>query len=153
MKRYRGILLPTIAVLVVTGICCAAGPNPLCVGNKALGGGQLNANTPGVSGGLGLNNIGLLVKTWGTVTYVDTDSKFFYIDDGSKLDDQSGIAEARGVRVSYAGLAQGNTFTAPDNGQFVVITGISSTTAITVGENTRIIPTLRPRRDTDMVRP
>lgn len=125
---------------------------PLCVCNKALGGGQIGTNTPGVAGGIGLNNVGLLVKTWGHVTYVNRTEQFFYIDDGSKMNDGSNIAGATGIRVSYAGLADGNTFNPPSGGQFVVITGISSTTELKPDQNTtRIAPTLRPRRQTDMV--
>lgn len=127
-------------------------PKPICLCNRALGGGQLNSNTPGITDGIGVNNIGLLVKTWGTVTYVDTIQKFFYIDDGSKLSDKCGITAATGIRVSYEGLAQDNTFSPPTQGQFVVITGISSTTQVQPAQGTtRIITTLRPRRQADMI--
>jgi len=122
---------------------------PVMMSNRAVGGGQLNEYTPGVAGGLGLNNIGLLVRTWGKVTYVDAAQKFFYINDGSNLNDMSGIHGAVGLRVSYAGLAPGVTFTPPSVGELVAITGISSTTAVTINQETRIIPTLKPRREAD----
>ncbi len=60
---------------------------PLCMPNKMLGGGNwhFDADTGigqrGVTGGAGLNNIGLLVKTTGACTYVDDHT--FIIDDGS----------------------------------------------------------------------
>ena len=65
----------------------------------------------------GLNNIGLLIKTWGRVTMTGTDC--FYVDDGSGLDD--GDPAARGVKVVVpAGLD------IPDSGRFVDVTGVSS---------------------------
>jgi hypothetical protein len=137
------------ATLATTATCFAQAPSPLLVTNKTLGGGPLNQYPPGVTGGVGLNNIGLLVKTCGTVTYLDPVNKFFYIDDGSALNDLSGLVGAVGVRVSYAGLASGNTFNPPTINNFVIITGISSTVAITVGQQTRIAPLLRPRSDSD----
>ena len=142
------LLLTAAAFLVLSAMApSAAAPDPLGITNKALGGGQFNQYTPGVAGGVGLNNIGLLVKTWGTVTHVDADQQLFYIDDGSKLDDKSGFT---GVRVSYKDLAPGNTFTPPNVNDRLAITGISSTTELTLPDLTkRIIPTLRPRRDAD----
>jgi len=150
MKRYEKLLT---AVVIAAALMASAYADteikPVMMSNRAVGGGQLNEYTPGVAGGIGLNNIGLLVRTWGTVTYVDAVNKFFYIDDGSRLNDMSGIHGAVGLRVSYSGLAPGVTFTPPSVGELVAVTGISSTTAITVGQETRIIPTLKPRRDAD----
>ncbi|MCL6629020.1 MAG: hypothetical protein K6U00_05410, partial [Armatimonadetes bacterium] len=59
---------------------------PLGMTNKSLGGGDIgNPGTGqgqrGVTGGVGLNNIGLLVQTTGIVTYIDEHT--FTIDDGS----------------------------------------------------------------------
>jgi len=135
--------------------CSAAVPPPLGLNNRALGGSELNSYTPGVTGGVGLNNIGLLVRTWGAVTYIDTGQRFFYIDDGSHLKDgtlhSDWLTPNVGVRVSYAGLAEGNTIDPPSQtGLRYAITGISSTTAIPVGQGTSIIRTLRPRRQTDL---
>jgi len=56
-------------------------PRPLGLQNKALGGGDLNALTPGITGGKGMNTIGLLVVVWGKVTSVG--SGYFILDDGS----------------------------------------------------------------------
>jgi len=141
------ILLLVVSLALIAAAPSGAAPDPLGISNRALGGGQFNQYTPGVADGVGLNNIGLLVRTWGTVTYVDAAQQLFYIDDGSGLDDKSGFT---GVRVSYKDLAPGNTFTPPNQGDRVAVTGISSTTEITLPDLTkRIIPTLRPRRDAD----
>jgi hypothetical protein len=61
------------------------------------------------------NNIGLLISTFGKVTYSSGD--YCYIDDGSALDDGSGHA---GVRVVTDGFA------APPAGSFVRLKGISA---------------------------
>lgn len=63
-------------------------PAPLAMSQRSLGGGPFNAATPGVTGGVGLYNIGLLVRCSGAVTYSDTSNPadcFFYLDDGSGL--------------------------------------------------------------------
>jgi hypothetical protein len=78
------------------------GPYPVVMIGAALGGTDLNANTPGVVGGRGLNNIGSFVTAFGKVTQRQTtDPKYFYIDDGSGVRDgttTSGV-ENVGVRV------------------------------------------------------
>jgi len=56
-------------------------PRPLGLQNRALGGGAFNAYTPGITGGKGINTIGLLVIVWGKVTDVQTG--YFILDDGS----------------------------------------------------------------------
>lgn len=94
---------------------------PLGMPGKLLGGGDWIAPggtavaQRGVSGGFGLNNIGLLIRTTGRVTFVGAD--FIYVDDGSSLDDGSGNA---GVKVWAPGLAL------PTVGQMVSVTGVSS---------------------------
>ncbi len=138
-----------ILALAVISICCLAAavsaevPEPLSVTNRALGGGDLNEYTHGVTNGVGLNNIGLLVRTWGKVTAVNETEKFFYIDDGSSLIDSTGHL---GVRVSYDNLAPGNTITPPLKDTYVLITGISSTFA----NGSNIHPNLRPRYQADI---
>lgn len=96
---------------------------PLAMPNQAVGGqGWFFVQSPysgqkGIDGAVGLNNIGLLVKTWGRVTYVG--SSYFYIDDGSGLNDGSGHT---GIRMYFmSGVAP------PQVGEYVVVTGISST--------------------------
>ena len=82
--------------------------------NRSVGGGDfLDSITGfgqrGITGGFGLNNIGLLVTTWGEVSSVGADS--FIIDDGSGVD----------VRcVVPAGV------TLPGVDNYVAVTGASS---------------------------
>lgn len=116
---------------------------PLAITHNAIGGAALNQYTPGVEGGTGVNNIGLLIKTWGKVTFVDSTNKFFYIDDGTGRVDGSGYL---GVRVSYDNLAAGNTINPPALDAYVAVTGISSTVVI----SSKVQPNVRPRRQTDI---
>lgn len=90
---------------------------PVGLNNSALGGGGFGYQGP-LWQATGLSNVGLLIKTWGRVTY--TGSGFFYIDDGSGADDNSGHA---GVKVL------GTVPTPPGIdpiGKIVIVTGISS---------------------------
>ena len=65
----------------------------------------------------GLNNIGLLVKTFGRVVSSEADE--FYVDDGSGFD--YGDPNVPGLRVTVpAGTS------APAVGSYVAVTGISS---------------------------
>ncbi|MDO8588392.1 MAG: PKD domain-containing protein [Armatimonadota bacterium] len=98
------------------------GPDSVILGNASLGGANLNGYTPGVVGGLGPNNVGLLVTAYGKVTQRQTtDPKYFYIDDGCGLKDGTTTAgvENVGVRVlaDPSGYAEGS---------YVAVTGISS---------------------------
>jgi len=148
------IIIVLITITLFTAVVSIADvPQPLAMNNKTIGGGALNANTPGVDGGTGLNNIGLLIKTCGKVTYVDDTNKFFYIDDGSGIKDgtlKPDSTPVLGIRVSYKDLAPGVTFQRPDVGTWVTVTGISSTSEIPVNDTTKIIPTLMPRRQEDV---
>ncbi|MHB9035180.1 MAG: RHS repeat domain-containing protein, partial [Armatimonadota bacterium] len=54
---------------------------PVGMNNKMVAGGPFNTFTPGATGAFGLNNVGLLVKTWGRVS--DVQPSYFYINDGS----------------------------------------------------------------------
>lgn len=121
-------------------------PAPLASNNRSLGGGsfQYDPGPPvsgqiGVLNGYGVNNIGLLVRTSGTVTRSQTGEGFFYVDDGSALDDGSGLAI--GVRCIATGL------TKPAKDAYVVVTGDSS--VITVGS--QLVRCLRVQRQTDIV--
>ena len=83
---------------------------PLGMTNRALGGSDLpSGGQLGVTGGEGLNNIGLLVTTCGRVTSTGADS--FTISDGSGLD----------VKVVVP-----DTLSMPSLDAFVGVTGISS---------------------------
>jgi uncharacterized lipoprotein YddW (UPF0748 family) len=94
---------------------------PLTATNRALGGQDYyydaitGAGQTGVKNPYGLNNIGLLVRVTGRVTF--TGDTFFYTDDGSKLNDGSGYT---GVRVV------GTEVTMPPAGKYVSFIGASS---------------------------
>lgn len=82
----------------------------------------------------GLNNIGLLVQTYGKISRVDPTGKYFYIDDGSKLRDNTkyGSIYHWGIRVE----GDGRSYT---SGQFVAVTGLSSYYLTPEGKLTRMI--------------
>jgi parallel beta-helix repeat protein len=95
---------------------------PLFLSNKTLGGGNsvgfslaTGSGQRGVDGGFGLNNIGLLITTTGWLTY--SSPEFFYIDDGSGLNDGSGHL---GVKVLGPGPDPG------EDGKYLRVTGVSS---------------------------
>lgn len=107
---------------------------PLGMNNKWLGGGDF-AYDPGppvvgqrgIVGAAGLNNIGLLVRTWGKVTELDMASpaQWFLISDGSNVQ----------TKVAYPPFAY-----AVDD--YVTISGISSCEVDTNGDLQRV---LRPQ--------
>jgi len=104
--------------------------------NLDVGGGSLNAYTPGVTGGTGTNNIGLLIEIAGRVTHSEVG--FCYVDDGSAIQDGSGYT---GVRVDTSALTS-----SPAENSYVIVTGISSTYIVGVD----VVRLLRPRNDADV---
>ncbi len=94
---------------------------PLGMRAETLGGQDLafsavsGAGQRGVAGGFGLNNVGLLVKVAGQVSFAGAD--FFYLTDGSDISDGSGHA---GVKVLLSSGAP------PAEGAYVAVTAISS---------------------------
>lgn len=94
---------------------------PVGVTHKSVGGSDWNldistgAGQRGVEDAKGLNNIGLLVRVAGKVTY--SGSSDFYVDDGSGTDDGSGN---KGMRVSAPG------YVIPAKDAFVTFTGVNS---------------------------
>lgn len=111
--------------------------DPVGMSNKAVGGGDRNALTPGVAGGVGLNNVGLLVTTCGMVTAAE--AGFFYIDDGSALDDGT---SHKGIRVKSEGLSN------PDVDTFAIVTGlVEAAQLVESGPSVRLIV---PRRQADI---
>ncbi len=105
--------------------------------NLSIGGEARNAYTPGVVGGTGLNNVCTLVTAWGRVTALGAD--YFYMDDGSALEDGSGNV---GVRVSTPGL------TNPSLDEFVVVTGLVNASRLNPPDT--CIRVLIPRRQSDI---
>lgn len=101
----------------VTRISSGDPPKPLAMNCGAVGGAAIPPNVPGVRDGVGLNNIGLLVKIAGKVTLVL--GNFAYIDDGSNIDNGDGTVGVmvegaspptvvKGNIVSAIGVIQGN---------------------------------------------
>jgi hypothetical protein len=84
-------------------------PPPLFVVGSALGGAAFGSYTAGPVGGVGLNNVGLLVKVCGTVKAVnDWDIQ---ISDGS---------------ITFSVLAVGFEIPALSEGDFISVVGVSS---------------------------
>lgn len=119
-------------------------PLPHCMLTREVGGSALNDNTPGVTGGVGTHNTGLLIQIWGRVTAVEADTKTFYIDDGCGITDVQGHV---GLPVTCGGLAVGNTIAMPSPNSFVKVIGISARKQ----SGGKIIPVLRPRSQADIV--
>lgn len=117
--------------------------SPLGFLNKFLGGIKFGSdpNTQvGVSDGFGLNNIGLLVRTWGKVTQIGTD--YLYIDDGSGLKDGTLTGTEKNVGVRVICDPAGHK-----NGDFLTVTGISSCFETASG---RIAARVLTRRGSDV---
>lgn len=111
---------------------------PFGMPNRSIGGSDVNEYTKGVTGGAGLRNIGVLIRTWGKVKYVGGEQEsFFYIDDGSRMQDNSGHD---GIRVECRNLPK------PVIGQYLCVTGVCGCKYI----DTHIIPIIKLRKQTDM---
>ncbi len=111
----------------------------LGMAQKAIGG-AANGIKPGITGARGPNNMDLLVTVYGKVTATSRRG-YFYIDDGSALDDGSGLI---GLKVIC------NNLTQPAKGSFVRVTGISSC-EIPQGLTYSVI-VLRARRQSDITK-
>lgn len=126
----------------------AAQLDPFYTPNRWLGGLGTDVLVPG---GAGVLNTSMLMKTAGLVTYVDaaTLCRFFYVDDGSGLSDGVVIGgqTMRGLRVSIANLATGNSISAPSVGQYVTVTGICAPQTIAGG---KVVAQIRPRNQDDI---
>ncbi len=64
----------------------------LGVVEKSAGGAEINTDTPSITNGKGLYNIGMLVRIAGSASNANTadpNNKFFYLDDGSGLVDSA----------------------------------------------------------------
>lgn len=117
-------------MVVITGTRTPLAPVGLT--NRALGGGDLGQpplGQYGVAGGSGLNNVGILVHTWGLIT--GTGSGYVMIDDGSGP-----------VRVDTT------TLSTPPTSGYISVIGISSLYQATPGgERTRLV---LPRKQGDI---
>jgi hypothetical protein len=90
---------------------------PYFLTTRSLGGADLNEFSLGVPGALGSNNIGLLVRIYGSVSNVA--GNYYYVDDGAALADGT-AADNLGVRIMAppGGLARND---------MIAVTGASST--------------------------
>lgn len=110
---------------------------PLGISQRYIGGAE-SALFPGITGGIGANNVGLLVTVYGRV--VSTSAfDYFYIDDGSQRDDGTGLV---GLKVRCRNLVK------PPRNSFVRVTGISSVEQ-PYGPMYKL-PVLRVRRQNDI---
>ena len=85
------------------------------------GGTSLNQYTPGAIGGVGPNDVGLLVKVWGKVTQRDTGLQYFYINDGSGRKDGTMTAGVDNIGLKV--LANPTNY---PTDCYVVVTGVVS---------------------------
>ena len=73
----------------------------------------------GIGGGAGLNNIGLLIRTWGNITAIG--DGYIYIDDGANIKDGTRAQSQENIGVRIACSTNGLTV-----GDYLCVTGISS---------------------------
>ncbi len=93
---------------------------PVCAGNQDVGGGPFGSYVPGLAGSVGLNNSGLLARTFGRV--VSTGTGYFVIDDGGRRS-PCGKSAVEGLAVSTADSLEGVTIPPVDS--WVGVTGLS----------------------------
>ena len=109
-------------------------PAPMLTSARNVGGGELNGNTPGITDGFGVNNMGVLVTVTGRVK--DPDAGYFMVEDGGTLVSR--------VKVSTLMLTD-----IPGVDKFVTITGIVSTEK----SGGVVTPIIIPRGDGDAPKP
>lgn len=88
-------------------------PKPLALNNKAVGGGDIGYMR-GCADCTGLNNVGLLVRTFGQVRVIGPDGLWVTINDGSSRTDADGN---QGIRVYGTSMDQ-------YAGKYICVTGI-----------------------------
>lgn len=120
---------------------------PLGMRNQWLGG-DGGAFTPSINEAFGYYNVGLLVHTWGKVTYRNVNEGVFGIDDGTMLIEPLGVGcgSGRGVRVKLpAGMEM------PALGTYLRVRGISSVAkAYPNGQGSYYVRQLLPRSYLDI---
>lgn len=89
----------TITATSVTKTSSGTPLKPLAMGCGSLGGAAVGS-VPGVKGGIGTNNMGLLVKVMGKVTRVL--GSYIFLDDGTNVENVSGLGPEIGVMVRCA---------------------------------------------------
>lgn len=107
--------------------------NPLGLPNESLGGGDLGSGPNGqvgVAGAVGLNNIGLLIRTWGKVTQIG--SGYLYVDDGAHLKDGTSTLAAQNIGCRVICDPTGYY-----TGDYLTVTGVSSCFQTPIGQIAR----------------
>ena len=123
------------AAVTRTGVGTGVVPDPLGMVSRDVGGSATGA-TPGISDARGLNNIGLLARVWGRVTYIGSD--YFLVWDGHMNPDSSQYT----VKIRCPGLTKPTS-----TSQYAIVTGISSLEP--GGSGT--VPLIRVRKQADLV--
>ncbi len=121
-------------------------PMPLGMTGRSLGGGHIAATNHGsstgqvgVEGGYGLNNIGALVRVWGTVTEIADDEHSYWIDDGSRITYTDGGDTHTGVLVSLGATGHWLPIGDLEVGDHIAINGISTCFAASGGDIQRSV--------------
>lgn len=107
---------------------------PLGLNNRSVAGGPFNIYTPGATDAFGLNNVGLLIKTWGKAS--DIQPGYFYISDGS---------DNIGVKVDL-NLGYYNISHNVQAGDYAAVTGIATLETI----NNQQMRVVKPRDSSDI---
>ncbi|MCX8052685.1 MAG: hypothetical protein N3B12_02670, partial [Armatimonadetes bacterium] len=107
----------------------------------SVGGGPFGAYVPAIAGSYGLNNSGLLMRTFGKV--VSTGTGYFVIDDGSR-DFPCGKSVVKGLAVSTSDALGG--ISTPSVGSYVSVTGLSGV----FSSGGLYYPIMRPRAQGDI---
>ncbi len=94
---------------------------PIGMRNQWIGG-KASGFEPVIRNGFGFYNVGMLIASWGRVTYVDTTGHYFYMDDGLHLFDCSGYFGVKVLVPSGVSL--------PAGGSYVKVKGISSASSV-----------------------
>ena len=124
-------------------------PSPIGMQTKALGGGNLNTETPGINypeACYGLYNKGMLVKVLGKVTASEPSAKYFCVDDGGRLNSGS----AAPVKVTWDWPSK-PAINPPNVGTYVSVAGISGSERHDTGPPIHYSRALRVRRQDDVI--
>ncbi|MDO8684918.1 MAG: hypothetical protein Q7N50_15750 [Armatimonadota bacterium] len=101
-------------------------PKPIGFLARNVGGADFGEIIPGVEGGRGANNIGLLACFLGKVAQIDPDGNYLYLNDGSRIKDGTQTEITPGVFEDNLGI---KTVCDPSDylqGDYLMITGVNS---------------------------
>jgi len=118
-----------IRAISVTDTGATGAVEPIGMGNKSIAGGSSSDSwftNPGVPDGVGVNTVGLLVKTWGKIVAASDPGSLEHwirIDDGSSVPAYSGSDGVGGLTGLY--VPTGYMDYSADVGKYAIVTGIS----------------------------